>query len=218
MKRLCKINEKISNSKFNKMSKALKTILIIVGIVIVLGAMLVKPYNNMVQKDEEASKAWANVENAYQRRLDLIPNLVKTVQGAADYEKGTLTEVIEARAKATSVQIDPNNLTEESIAKFQAAQDQLSSALSRLMVVVERYPELKATEEFKSLMDALEGCENRIAVERGKFNKTVNDYNQYIRRFPNNIIAGIFNFNTKGYFKASEGAENAPEVEFDFNK
>ena len=200
------------------MSKALKTILIIVGIVIVLGAMLVKPYNNMVQKDEEASKAWANVENAYQRRLDLIPNLVKTVQGAADYEKGTLTEVIEARAKATSVQIDPNNLTEESIAKFQAAQDQLSSALSRLMVVVERYPELKATEEFKSLMDALEGCENRIAVERGKFNKTVNDYNQYIRRFPNNIIAGIFNFNTKGYFKASEGAENAPEVEFDFNK
>ena len=200
------------------MSKTLKTILIIVGIVLVLGAMLVKPYNNMVQKDEESSKAWSNVENAYQRRMDLIPNLVKTVQGAADYEKGTLTEVIEARAKATSVQVDANNLTEESIAKFQAAQDQLSSALSRLMVVVERYPELKATEEFKSLMDALEGCENRIAVERGKFNETVNDYNQYIRRFPNNIIAGIFNFDKKGYFKASEGAENAPEVEFDFNK
>ena len=200
------------------MGKTLKTILIIVGIVLVLGAMLVKPYNNMVQKDEESSKAWSNVENAYQRRMDLIPNLVKTVQGAADYEKGTLTEVIEARAKATSVQVDANNLTEESIAKFQAAQDQLSSALSRLMVVVERYPELKATEEFKSLMDALEGCENRIAVERGKFNETVNDYNQYIRRFPNNIIAGIFNFDKKGYFKASEGAENAPEVEFDFNK
>ena len=200
------------------MSKALKTILIIVGIVLVLGAMLVKPYNNMVQKDEESSKAWSNVENAYQRRMDLIPNLVKTVQGAADYEKGTLTEVIEARAKATSVQVDPSNLTEESIAKFQAAQDQLSSALSRLMVVVERYPELKATEEFKSLMDALEGCENRITVERGKFNETVNDYNQYIRRFPNNIIAGIFNFDKKGYFKASEGAEKAPEVNFDFNK
>ena len=113
------------------MSKTLKTILIIVGIVIVLGAMFVKPYNNMVQKDEGCSKAWANVENAYQRRMDLIPNLVKTVEGAANYEKGTLTEVIEARAKATSVQIDPNNLTEESIAKFQAAQDQLSSALSR---------------------------------------------------------------------------------------
>ena len=200
------------------MSKALKTILIIVGIVLVLGAMLVKPYNNMVQKDEESSKAWSNVENAYQRRMDLIPNLVKTVQGAADYEKGTLTEVIEARSKATSVQVDPSNLTEESIAKFQAAQDQLSSALSRLMVVVERYPELKATEEFKSLMDALEGCENRITVERGKFNETVNDYNQYIRRFPNNIIAGIFNFDKKGYFKASEGAEKAPEVNFDFNK
>ena len=200
------------------MSKTLKTILIIVGIVLVLGAMLVKPYNNMVQKDEESSKAWSNVENAYQRRMDLIPNLVKTVQGAADYEKGTLTEVIEARAKATSVQVDPSNLTEESIAKFQAAQDQLSSALSRLMVVVERYPELKATEEFKSLMDALEGCENRITVERGKFNETVNDYNQYIRRFPNNIIAGIFNFDKKGYFKASEGAEKAPEVNFDFNK
>ena len=199
------------------MSKTLKTILIIVGIVLVLGAMLVKPYNNMVQKDEESSKAWSNVENAYQRRMDLIPNLVKTVQGAADYEKGTLTEVIEARSKATSVQVDPSNLTEESIAKFQAAQDQLSSALSRLMVVVERYPELKATEEFKSLMDALEGCENRITVERGKFNETVNDYNQYIRRFPNNIIAGIFNFDKKGYFKATEGADKAPDVEFNFN-
>lgn len=200
------------------MSKALKTILIIVGIVIVLAAMLVKPYNNMVKKDESCSKAWANVENAYQRRMDLIPNLVKTVQGAADYEKGTLEAVIEARSKATSVQVDANNLTEESIAKFQAAQDQLSSALSRLMVVVERYPELKATDQFKSLMDALEGCENRINVARDNFNKEVNDYNSYIRKFPNNIVAGLFNFDKKGYFKASEGAENAPEVEFDFNK
>ena len=199
------------------MSKTLKTILIIVGIVIVLAAMFVKPYNTMVQKDEEASKAWANVENAYQRRLDLIPNLVKTVQGAADYEKGTLTEVIEARAKATSVQIDPNNLTEEAIAKFQAAQDQLSSALSRLMVVVERYPELKATKEFEDLMVSLEGCENRITVERGKFNEKVNDYNSYIRKFPNNIIAGLFNFDKKGYFKATEGADKAPDVEFNFD-
>lgn len=199
------------------MSKTLKTILVIVGIVIVLAAMFVKPYNNMVQKDEEASKAWANVENAYQRRMDLIPNLVKTVQGAADYEKGTLTDVIEARAKATSVQIDPNNLTEEAIAKFQAAQDQLSSALSRLMVVVERYPELKATKEFEDLMVSLEGCENRITVERGKFNETVNDYNSYIRKFPNNIIAGLFNFDKKGYFKATEGADKAPDVEFNFD-
>ena len=199
------------------MGKVLKTVLIIVGVLIVLGAMLVSPYNKMVQKDEGCSKAWADVENAYQRRMDLIPNLVKTVQGAADYEKGTLTEVIEARAKATSVQVDPSNLTEESIAKFQAAQDQLSSALSRLMVVVERYPELKANQNFLELQAQLEGTENRIAVERGKFNETVNDYNSYIRRFPNNIIAGMFNFDKKGYFKASEGADKAPEVEFDFN-
>ena len=199
------------------MSKLLKTILIIVGIVIILGAMFVKPYNKMVQKDEGCSKAWANVENAYQRRMDLIPNLVKTVEGAANYEKGTLTEVIEARAKATSVQVDPSNLTEESLAKFQAAQDQLSSALSRLMVVVERYPELKANQNFLELQAQLEGTENRIAVGRGKFNETVNDYNSYIRRFPNNIIAGIFNFDKKGYFKATEGADKAPDVEFNFN-
>ena len=154
------------------MGKVLKTVLIIVGVLIVLGAMLVSPYNKMVQKDEGCSKAWADVENAYQRRMDLIPNLVKTVQGAADYEKGTLEAVIEARSKATSVQVDPSNLTEESIAKFQAAQDQLSSALSRLMVVVERYPELKATKEFEDLMKSLEGTENRIANARKQFNET----------------------------------------------
>lgn len=199
------------------MSKTLKTILIIVGIALVLGVIMISPYNKMVQKDEECSKAWANVENAYQRRMDLIPNLVKTVQGAAEYEKGTLTEVIEARAKATSVQVDPSNLTEESLAKFQAAQDQLSSALSRLMVVIERYPELKANENFLELQAQLEGTENRIAVERGKFNEVVNDYNSYIRRFPNNIVAGMFNFEKKGYFKAAEGADKAPEVEFNFN-
>jgi LemA protein len=199
------------------MSKILKTVLIIVGIVIVLAAMFVKPYNKMVQKDEECSKAWANVENAYQRRMDLIPNLVKTVQGAADYEKGTLEAVIEARSKATSVQVDPSNLTEESIAKFQAAQEQLSSALSRLMVVVERYPELKANQNFLELQAQLEGTENRIAVERGKYNETVNDYNSYIRKFPNNIIAGMFNFDKKGYFKAAEGADKAPDVNFNFN-
>ncbi len=199
------------------MGKLLKTVLVIVGILLVLGAMFVKPYNKMVQKDEGCAKAWADVENAYQRRLDLIPNLVKTVQGAADYEKGTLEAVIEARAKATSVQVDPSNLTEESIAKFQAAQDQLSSALSRLMVVVERYPELKANQNFLELQAQLEGTENRIAVERGKFNETVNDYNSYIRRFPNNIIAGIFNFDKKGYFKATEGSDKAPDVECNFD-
>lgn len=199
------------------MGKILKTILIILGILIVLGAILVKPYNKMVAKDESCSQAWADVENAYQRRMDLINNLVKTVQGAADYEKGTLEAVINARAKASSVQVDPSNLTEESIAKFQAAQDQLSSALSRLMVVVERYPELKANQNFLELQAQLEGTENRIAVARGKFNETVNDYNSYIRSFPNNIIAGLFNFDKKGYFKASEGADKAPEVEFNFN-
>lgn len=200
------------------MSKIVKTLLVLAGIVLVLAGFLMKPYNQMVQKDETCSKAWANVENAYQRRMDLIPNLVKTVQGAADYERGTLEAVIEARSKATSVQVDPSNLTEESLAKFQAAQDQLSSALSRLMVVVERYPELKANQNFLELQSELEGTENRIAVERNKYNETVGEYNTYIRRFPNNIIAGLFNFDKKGYFKAAEGADKAPEVDFNFNK
>lgn len=200
------------------MSKIVKTLLVLAGIVLVLAGFLMKPYNQMVQKDETCSKAWANVENAYQRRMDLIPNLVKTVQGAADYERGTLEAVIEARSKATSVQVDPSNLTEESLAKFQAAQDQLSSALSRLMVVVERYPELKANQNFLELQSELEGTENRIAVERNKYNETVGENNTYIRRFPNNIIAGLFNFDKKGYFKAAEGADKAPEVDFNFNK
>lgn len=199
------------------MSKTIKTILIIVGILVLLGAMLVSPYNNMVSKDEGCSKAWSNVENNYQRRMDLINNLVKTVQGAADYEKGTLEAVINARAKATSVQVDPSNLTEESIAQYQAAQDQLSSALSRLLVVVEQYPDLKANQNFLELQSQLESTENRIAVARKDFNEAVNDYNSYIRRFPNNIIAGMFNFDKKGYFKSAEGADKAPEVEFNFN-
>lgn len=199
------------------MGKILKTVLIIVGILFVLGAMLVKPYNNMVSKDEGCSQAWSNVENNYQRRMDLINNLVKTVQGAADYEKGTLEAVINARAKATSVQVDPSNLTEEAIAQYQAAQDQLSSALSRLLVVVEQYPELKANQNFLELQAQLESTENRIAVARKDYNEAVNDYNSYIRRFPNNIIAGLFNFDKKGYFKAAEGADKAPEVEFNFN-
>ena len=205
------------------MSKIVKTLLVLAGIVLVLAGIvlvlagfLMKPYNQMVQKDETCSKAWANVENAYQRRMDLIPNLVKTVEGAADYERGTLEAVIDARSKATSVQVDPSNLTEESLAKFQAAQDQLSSALSRLMVVVERYPELKANQNFLELQSELEGTENRIAVERNKYNETVGEYNTYIRRFPNNIIAGLFNFDKKGYFKAAEGADKAPD--FNFNK
>lgn len=199
------------------MKKTAITIIAIVAIVALLLILFIAPYNRMVGKDEACSKAWANVENVYQRRLDLIPNLVKTVQGAAQYEKGTLTEVIEARAKATSVQVDANNLSEESIAKFQAAQDQLSGALSRMMVTVERYPELKANQNFLELQAQLEGTENRIAVERNNFNTAVNEYNSLIRKFPNNIIAGMFNFDKKGYFKATAGAENAPSVEFNFD-
>ena len=198
------------------MSKPTK-ILIIVGIIAVVILWGVRIYNNMVKLDEETQQAWAQVENAYQRRADLIPNLVKTVQGAAEYEKGTLEGVIEARSKATSVQVDPSKLTEENIAAFQQVQDQLSSALSRLMVVVERYPELKANQNFLELQAQLEGTENRIAVERKKFNEVVQQYNTTIRRFPNNIFAGMFNFDKKGYFKAKEGADEAPDVEFNFN-
>ncbi len=198
------------------MSKLTK-ILIVVGIIAVVILWGVRVYNNMVRLDEETQQAWAQVENAYQRRADLIPNLVKTVQGAAEYEKGTLEGVIEARSKATSVQVDPSKLTEENIAAFQQVQDQLSSALSRLMVVVERYPELKANQNFLELQAQLEGTENRIAVERKKFNEVVQQYNTTIRRFPNNIFAGMFNFDKKGYFKAKEGADEAPDVEFNFN-
>ena len=171
-------------------------------------------YNTMVQKDETVEAAWANVQNAYQRRADLVPNLVNTVKGAANFERETLTNVIEARAKATSVNISPDNLTPENIQRFQQAQGELSSALSRLLVSVERYPELKANQNFLELQAQLEGTENRIAVERRKFNETVQDYNSYIRSFPRNIVAGMFDFDKKGYFEAEAGAQQAPTVEF----
>jgi len=157
---------------------------------------------------------WANVQNAYQRRADLVPNLVNTVKGAANFEKETLTQVIEARAKATSVNINPGDLTPENLQKFQAAQGELSGALSRLLVSVERYPELKANQNFLELQAQLEGTENRIAVERRKFNETVQDYNSYIRSFPRNIIAGWFDFDKKGYFEADANAQRAPTVQF----
>jgi LemA protein len=171
-------------------------------------------YNTMVQKDETVESQWANVQNAYQRRADLIPNLVNTVKGAANFEQETLTAVIEARAKATSVNISPDNLTPENIERFQQAQGELSGALSRLLVSVERYPELKANQNFLELQAQLEGTENRIAVERRKFNETVQDYNSYIRSFPRNLIAGMFDFEKKGYFEAEAGAQQAPTVEF----
>jgi LemA protein len=171
-------------------------------------------YNTMVEKQEAVTAQWSQVENVYQRRADLIPNLVATVKGYADFERETLTAVIEARAKATSVTVDPSKLDASSIQKFQAAQDGLSSALSKLMVVVERYPDLKANQNFLQLQSQLEGTENRIAVERRKYNQTAQAYNTYIRKFPNNFIAGMFDFEKSEYFEADEGAEEAPKVEF----
>lgn len=194
--------------------KSLVTILIIVAVVLVIYLWFKSGYNAMVEKQETVSAQWAQVENVYQRRADLIPNLVATVKGYAQHEQGTLTAVIEARAKATSVTIDPTDLDPDDIAQFQAAQDQLSGALSRLLVSVEAYPELKANENFMALQAQLEGTENRITVERQKFNEKAMEYNQYIRKFPRNIIAGMFDFEKVGYFKAQAGAETAPKVEF----
>ena len=171
-------------------------------------------YNSMVQLDEQVTSQWGQVENVYQRRADLIPNLVASVKGAANFEQETLTQVIEARAKATSVQVDPTKLTPESIQQFQQTQGQLSSALSRLMVVVEKYPELKANQNFLELQSQLESTENRISNERRKFNEVTQQYNTKIRTFPNNITAGMFGFEKKGYFQAEAGANKAPKVEF----
>lgn len=183
-------------------------------IVAIVAIWIFSSYNGLVNKEEQVEGAWAQVENVYQRRADLIPNLVNTVKGAADFEKSTLNAVIEARAKATSINVDPSNLSPEAIQQFQEAQAGLSSALSRLMVVVERYPELKATQNFSQLQAQLEGTENRIAVERRRFNEVVQEYNSKIRRVPGNILAGIFGFERKGYFEAEQGAEKAPEVKF----
>jgi len=171
-------------------------------------------YNKMVTMEEQVTSSWAQVENVYQRRADLIPNLVNTVKGYAAHEQETLEGVIEARSKATSVNIDPTKLTPESIQQFNQAQDGLSSALSRLMVVVEKYPDLKANQNFLDLQAQLEGTENRITVERQKFNETTQNYNAYIRKFPQIIYAGWFGFEKKTYFEAQKGAEKAPEVKF----
>ena len=168
----------------------------------------------MVVMQENVDGKWAQVENVYQRRADLIPNLVNTVKGYASHEKETLEGVIEARAKATSVNIDASNLTPQTFQAFQQAQDGLSSALSKLMVVVERYPELKANQNFLELQAQLEGTENRIAVERKRFNEATQGYNTYIKVFPKNMIANMFGFEKKPYFKAQEGAEKVPEVQF----
>jgi LemA protein len=191
---------------------------IVIGVIVVLVFIIYRlfagSYNNMVSKEEDVKSQWAQVENSYQRRSDLIPNLVSTVKGYAEFEKSTLTEVIQARASATSMKIDANNLSPENIAKFQQAQDGLSGALSRLLVSVEKYPDLKANQNFLELQSQLEGTENRIAVERGRFNEMVQAYNKYVRSFPNNIFAGMFGFAQKGYFQAVAGSDKAPEVKF----
>ncbi len=188
----------------------------IVAIVVALGLFgwCKNTYNGMVSADEGVQSAWSQVENVYQRRADLIPNLVATVKGYAEHESGTLEAVVAARAKATQTTVDPSQLTAENIAKFQAAQGELGSALGRLLVTVERYPDLKANQNFLELQAQLEGTENRISTERMKFNETAKSYNTLIRSFPQNIMASIFSFTPKGYFKAAEGSENAPKIEF----
>ncbi len=172
--------------------------------------------NTAVEFEADAKTAWSNVESAYQRRNDLIGNLVKTVQGAADFERGTLTDVIEARAKATATNIDASNLTADNMAAFQQAQSGLTGALSKLMVVVERYPELKANQNFLELQSQLEGTENRINVERNRYNQAVNIYDVHTTKFPGKLLAGLFGFDEMARYKADAGSENAPDVDFDF--
>lgn len=191
---------------------------IIIAVIVFAGYSWAKGFNNQaVVLEEDAKTTWANVESAYQRRNDLIGNLVKTVQGAADFEKSTLTEVINARAKATSVNINADDLTPEKMAQFQQAQTGLTGALSKLMVVVERYPDLKANRNFLELQSQLEGTENRINVARDRFNEGVNVYNKHIKVFPNSLLAGVFNFDEMSRYKSNPGSENAPDVNFDFN-
>ncbi len=196
----------------------MKKILIPVLILAVLGIYVytkaVGTYNQFVQSEETINGQWAEVQTQYQRRADLIPNLVNTVKGYAEFEQETLTGVVEARSKATSVQIDPTNLTPEKLGEFQKAQDQLTGALSRLLVTIEKYPDLKANQNFLELQAQLEGTENRISVARRNFNESVQAYNANLRTFPNNIFAGWYGFETKGYFEAAAGAETAPTVQF----
>jgi len=189
----------------------------IIVLIVVIGLLALsafRGYNGMVTRSEKVDEQWSNVENSYQRRADLIPNLVNTVKGYADFEQTTLTQVIEARAKATQVQINAGDLNEASLKQFQDAQSGLSGALSRLMVVMEQYPNLKANQNFLDLQAQLEGTENRINTERRKFNEMARDYNTFIKMFPRNIWAGMFNFDKKPYFEAAEGTEKAPEVKF----
>ncbi|EGV44644.1 LemA family protein [Bizionia argentinensis JUB59] len=198
------------------MKKWLIPVIVIAVIAIGLYSWAVGFNNTAIEYEADAKTEWANVESSYQRRNDLIGNLVKTVQGAADFERTTLTDVIEARSKATATNIDANNLTPENMAQFQEAQSGLSSALSRLLVTVERYPDIKANQNFLELQSQLEGTENRINVARDRFNEKVNFYDKHIRKFPGTLLAGIFGFEEMPRYKADAGSENAPDVNFDF--
>ena len=196
----------------------MKRSVVIIGIVLVVVFIIYRlfagTYNSMVTADENVKGKWAQVENQYQQRMDLIPNLVNTVKGAAEFEKGTLTAVVEARASATQVKVDPDKLTPENIQKFQEAQGQLSTALGRLLMVTENYPVLKANQNFLELQATLEGTEIRIAVARKDFNEAAQQFNTYIRKFPQTLLAGMFGFSPKGYFQSDKGANKAPEVKF----
>ena len=192
----------------------MKKWIILIIIAVAAGLGLVSSYNGLVKAETEIDSVWANVESSYQRRADLIPNLVNTVKGQANFEQQTLTNVIEARAKATQTKIDPSNLTEEQLNEFQQNQNQVGSALSRLLVTVEQYPQLKANEGFMNLQAQLEGTENRINVARNKFNEAARIYNEKVRQFPTKLAAMIFGFKAKPYFKSAAGAENAPTVNF----
>lgn len=184
------------------------------GILAIIALWVANVYNAFIASEEEVESSWAQVENQYQRRADLVPNLVATVKGYAAHEQQTLEGVVEARAKATQITIDPATATPEQLAAYQTAQGELSQALGRLLAVAENYPDLKANQNFRDLQAQLEGTENRITIARQMFNETAKAYNKTIRRFPNNILAGIFGFEKKPYFEAEEGASKAPKVEF----
>lgn len=196
------------------MKKSLITIIAIVAVIIVIGMWAAGAYNSMVTVQEKATTAWSNVQSTYQRRADLIPNLVETVKGYAAHEKETLEGVVNARSKATSVNIDPENMTPEKLKEFQQAQGELSTALERLIAIQENYPDLKANENFKELQVQLEGTENRINEARNTFNAAVQEYNVTIRRFPKSLLAGMFGFDKMSKFEAEAGAEKAPQVKF----
>ncbi len=196
------------------MTSTTRNLLIFGGIALLLLFVGCGRYNGMVTKDQDVKSSWAKVQSQYQRRMDLIPNLVSTVKGYADFEKSTLSAVIEARASATKLTVNADDLSPEKIKQFQASQGQLSQALGRLMVVSEQYPNLKANDQFLSLQAELSGTENRIAVARNDFNSTVQDYNTFIKTFPNSLFSGMFGFKEKGYFEADAAAEKAPPVKF----